>query len=325
MREFSFVSAWTLGVRFFSGKALVHAALLLGIGVLVPFVLQVALVEGEGGAAPPPVSAGGISALAAAGTAGALGVAALAVGYLLQVGSYFASWRLGLARGENPAAATLYGFIAALITFGGFFVLLVVLAGGLGAVSPALGIIAAMVAGLAMLATLFTTLAALVAVGVALLLGLAMLFGTAMGNAGMAATLVGGSGFIVVLLIVAAGVLLWLAGRLSCTTAILAERKSFNLFAAMAESWRLTWDDEWRIMRYLGLLGVGIALVSFGVAFAAGAGLAMLQGTPPSQDSMVALAAQLLVSIPFAYLSVLVPAGIYRELAGAPVAVDVFA
>ena len=169
-------------------------------------------------------------------------------------------------------------------------------------------------------------LAALVAVGLTTLLALAMVFGAATGNLGFAATLVGGSGFVTVILIVLSLVMLWLAARFSCVTSVMAERAGFNLFAAIGESWRLTWEEQWVIFRYLLLIGFALFLLVVAFALAAGFGMAALAdpAAMPGQEAAGAVVG-IAVSLPLALLSVLVPAGIYRELDQGSMTAEVFA
>lgn len=317
MREFSFGSVWTLGLRFFAGQSLNHAIILVGMGALLPFAVQYLAF---GGVSRVP---GGAEAVD--GTPAILMFVGAVAGYLFQIGSIFASWRLGLRAGETLAGAIFYGLLAGLLVMIAMASIVGLFGFGLGQVTPALGVLAGLAALLGVLAIVSTLAAALLAVGLSLLLGLAMIFGAAVGQMGFAATLVGGSGFAVVLLIVLSGVVLWLAGRLSCTTVLMAESGGYNVLAAMRESWRLTWDDEWRIMRYLALLGLVLAMLILAFLVALGAGLAAtLQGSPPDLGIAGAIL-PLILGVPFAYLTVLVPTGIYRELVGAAVPAEVFA
>ena len=120
--------------------------------------------------------------------------------------------------------------------------------------------------------------------------------------------------------------MLWVAGRLSCTTALLAERRSFNLFSAMAESWRLTLEDEWRIMRYLALVGLVLSFLMILIGGAAIAVLTLALGESLNGNGLARQALATLFGLPLAYFMVLIPAGIYRELAGSPMAdAEVFA
>jgi heme/copper-type cytochrome/quinol oxidase subunit 2 len=105
----------------------------------------------------------------------------------------------------------------------------------------------------------------------------------------------------------------------------MADRGTVNLFAGLRESWRMTAANQWRIMGYLALIGVVLCVVFFVFAVIAGAGMmaGMSSGGAP-QMGVGTMLFTLVVSIPFAYLTVLVPAGIYRELRG-PGAAEVFA
>ena len=322
MKEFSFTSAWALGIRFFSGAALNHAILLIGLGVVLPVLLQILLLG------RPLVM---ISSAAAAGD-GAVNPAAVPLasvtGFVLQTCSFFASWRLGLARGETLRGALVFGLPAGLVVSVGFGLALVVLGVAFGLIAGPVAAVAVLIGFVGLFAIAWTAFAALFAVAVCLFFLLALAFGAAIGDLTYAATIVGGGGFVWSILVAAAFVLLWLAARLSCTAMLMSERKSFNLPGAIRESWSLTWDDEWRITRYLALLGLAMALVMAGAVVAAGAsaGLAAsLGGASQPAGRIGGEILLLLLPIPLAYLAVLVPAGIYRELAGAPVAAEVFA
>ncbi|HST37754.1 MAG TPA: hypothetical protein VLK25_14145, partial [Allosphingosinicella sp.] len=113
---------------------------------------------------------------------------------------------------------------------------------------------------------------------------------------------------------------------------IMAERRSFNLFGAIAESWRLTWEEEWAIFRYLGLIGFSLLLIAFALTLAIGAGVASF-GNPAALGDPAAVPGQqtagiviaLAISLPLALLCVLVPAGIYRELDQGSMTAEVFA
>ncbi len=321
MREFSFTNAWTMGVRFFSGAALRHAIILLGVGVLLPTGLQVLLLGrpilmmNAAGASPDAMPSADLVQLVTA------------AGYVLQTGSFFASWRLGLGRGESFVGALVYGLPAGVLVAAGFGLVLFLVAAVFGLITVPVALFATLVAFVALFGIAWTTFAALFAASICLLFLFALAFAASIGNISFAATMVGGSGFVWSLLVAASLVLLWLASRLSCTAVVMAERRSLNLFAAMRESWSLTWDDEWRITRYLGLLGLVMAVVIAGIVALAGAGLAArLAGTSPSGAATAVAILFSALSIPLAYLAVLVPAGIYLELRPAEAdAAEVFA
>jgi hypothetical protein len=317
-------SAWSLGFALIARRPAGHLVILVGLGIVVPFALQYAI-AGE---------AAGMMGAAALGRSGlgtgAPALLAMALGLALQTGSYFASWRLGLDAGASLGGAVLYGLLAGLIAM---VVIAVVATAAIMAAAQLwtpgavlLGALIGLIPLSAVAALFYTALAALAAALVALLLIAAMAFGTATGQVGLAATLVGGRGDLVVVLLVICGVLLWLAARLSCTAALMADRKSVNLIAAARESWRLTWDEQWAILRYLALIGFALALLILGVALAAGLGASALAGEdggPALQLGAVVL--RLAVAVPLAFLSVMVPAGIYRELTRADISADIFA
>ena len=309
MKEFNLWDAWSSGARFFSGAALHHAILLLGVGVVLPVLLQILLfgrpilMMGAAGAGDDGTPSTAMVQLVTAG------------GYVLQTASFFASWRLGLGRGTSLGGALLYGLIAGLMVSVGFGLVLFVVGFLFGLITVPVALVAILVAFVGLFAIAWTAFAAIFAVSICLLFLLALALGAAMGNLSFAATIVGGSGAVWTILVAAAFVLLWLAARFSCTAVLMAERGSFNLVAAMRESWSLTWDDEWRITRSLGFLGLVAALLIGGAIAFAGAGLvANLTGAGPQGSAMAAIVLLSALSIPLAYLAVLVPAGIYHEL-----------
>jgi hypothetical protein len=119
--------------------------------------------------------------------------------------------------------------------------------------------------------------------------------------------------------------LFWMAVRFSCTTCVMADRKSFNLLAGMTESWRLTSANQWRITGYLALLGIVLCVIFIVVGMLIGAGMmGSFQGGVPEMGLGTQIIG-LIIAIPFAYLLVLVPAGIYRELVEEVPAAEVFA
>ena len=309
MSEFGIARAWSAGLRILAARPLGHALLLIGLGIGVPLALQLLI----GGRAVG--FTGGANLTSAALSGGAAVVAVLLVGYLLQGAAYFASLRLGLDPEAGLGGAALYGLAAALVAAIGSGVLIVVLVAGAAQFSDVLAPLVTLIL-LALLAAAFAPLlAGLMGVGAAVALILMMIYGAATGNVGLAATMVGGSGFVVVLLILFCAALLWLAARLSCTTAVMASRRSFNPFAALAESWRLTWESQFQIMAYLALVGLASLVLLFAVS--AGVGMAMVAGGGPATGMDAALGGIFvaILSIPFAYLAVLVPGGIHRTLA----------
>lgn len=315
MTQFSIGGAWSKGIGFFSNEAAGHAAILIGLGIVVPAILQFLLFGGPAGMANPAMMSQNVFATMA--YAGAALLVATLVNYVLQTGSYFASWRLGLGRDGNVAGAILYGLIAAAGVVAIFMGLVVVggliISGALSGGSPIATIVLLLLL-LVPLTVLFAALMALMCVAMTLLLLLVIAFGSMAGTTDPALAMAGGNPALLIVLALLL-LLLWLTARLSCTGAAMADRGGFNLFGAMARSWRLTGDGQWRIMAYLALLGVLLCVVVFIFALVVGASMmsGLRAGGLPALGTG-GMIVTFLVSIPFAYLVVLVPAGIYREL-----------
>ena len=327
MKQFSMGNAWSYGFRFFAGRGLHHAIVLIGLGLLLPLGLQFAMASAQFGTMSPVLLMQGATWTGPSG--GALVLVVLALTFILQTASYFASWRLGLRADATLGGASLYGVL------GGTLALAVIALIGLIDTlvvrtfwSPAVAFLVILIILLPVLAAaaLFYTMpTVLLASTVALMLSLAMLFGTATGQVGMAATMTGGSGGVAVLLLVLSVVTIWLAARFSCTTSLMAERRSLNVVAAMRESWRLTWDEQWAITRYLALLGFGFALLIIVLGFVSGFGGGWLNGIASRQPGFAGPLIQLGLQVPFAFLFVMVPAGIYREVAESDISAEIFA
>lgn len=107
--------------------------------------------------------------------------------------------------------------------------------------------------------------------------------------------------------------LLWLSARLSITGPSMAATGSINPFAALARSWRLTGQAQWRIFFYL-LLFQAIGFVALVVFVSAAAGL--VSGTYDFgwQDRVITIGWMLLECALMA-LFLIVSGGLYRELA----------
>lgn len=319
MNDFRIGGAWSLGFRFFAGHWLAHALILTIIGLLVPLGLDYALVGDRTATAAGPGF--GLNPAGSRLFDRPELLLVLGLGYLFQTGSYFTSWRLGFDDKRSVAGALLFGLPAGLVA-----VLSIILAFVLAAflwaplLTPDTAFIAVLVFLVPLIlvsATFFVAGVAFVAAAVILLLGFAMIYGAAMGQMGLAATVVGGNGSIAVLLLLLSGLTFWVAARLSCVTPLMAERKSLNLFAAVRGSWRLTWEEQWVITRYLALVGGVLALLVIGGSIAIGASTtAILPGGAGETGDNVAKIAGLLLGIPFAFLAVMIPAGIYRQLVG---------
>jgi hypothetical protein len=330
MDGFRFGKAWSLGYALVARGALHHAILLIGLGILAPMALQFAMLGTLVGA--PNASLMGGAGAGFGEDFGASFLIALLLGYVFQAASYFASLRIGLGREGSLGRALLFALPAGLMA-----VAILSVAAGVAGVTfvqmmaqPALALLLGILAAAPVIlaaALFYTLISAIAAVGVVVTLLLLMMIGAATGNIGMAATLVGGSGAVVVVLIALGLVWLWLTARLSCAASIMAERKSFNLAAAIRESWRLTWEEQWGILRYLALLGLAVVLVLLAamVVIGLGAAATLQFGAVPEEGMAVLIGMSLLVGVPLAYLGVMVPGGIFRSLHGVADEAEVFA
>lgn len=316
MNQFSLGNAWSKGVGFFGGQPAMHALILIVVGILVPAALQLLIAGGlEGMANPLAMGQAGLGGLTALG--GLTVLLVMAAGYVLGIGSYFGSWRLGLGAGEDTGGAIVYGLIAGLlvvILFVGLIVLFGVL---MSQASVTVGAILFIATMMLLLSAIYTAMAALVAVGMFLMLLLMLAFGATMNAIDPGMGLGEGGGAVAVVIGLGLAVLLlWLSARFCCVAPAMADRRSLNLALGFGESWRLTAEHQWRIMGYLALLGIVLVVILFVLSIVVGAGMVagMGGGGGPPQVGAGAMILGLLFGIPFAYLVVLVPAGIYREL-----------
>jgi hypothetical protein len=280
MNKISISQAWAYATSFFSDQHPNHAIALIGMGIAVPVVLNLLL--GGGAAATAGMMAGDPAAVLAAGS-GLFFVGILA--FILQLGSYYASWRMGLAPGQETIGSGLgYGLIAALpvlLVFLGFILLF--------------GLIFGLIFGASLVPLLMggePNEAMLASMGVGLLIGLPLFF----------------------------LLMLWFSARLAVMGPVMAHSRSFNPLTAMAESWRMTSASQWKLMGYFVLLF--IALMVFLLIVGMFAGVSMLAGGSGAGLVMMMIVNALL-GIPLAYLYVGVPAGIYRAL-GAGAAGEIF-
>lgn len=283
MNRISISQAWSYATSFFSGQGVNHAIALIGVGIIIPLILQFAL--GGGAALTDPMSfASGGGVMAMGGSMILLGLA----NYILQTGSFFASWRIGLTHGREPVGAALaYGLIAAL-----------------------------------------PTLLLLIAVVLILVLIAFVLFGSAFtslaGGNPDPRTAAGAGVFVLLMIPVFFLFCAWLAGRLSCTGPIMADRRSYNILSGMADSWRMTGASQWKLLGYFVLLFIAAMVISMILGAIVGVSVFASGGTP-SAGSFVGIAiGGLLLGVPMAYLQVAIPAGIYRAL-GSTNQSDIFA
>lgn len=325
MDTFSLGGAWSAGYRFFAPRLALHLTILGVFAIAIPVAVQF-LLTGDGAAPGGPPTGQSASASAAGPLMGIVQI----VTYFLQLASYFTSWRLGFAPGQRLGGAILFGLLAGLLAMGVFALVgtpaVLVIGASVSSGIPFLGLLIGLTMLVLVTAIFYTLPAALVATLAAITLSLSMLLSAVTGNVGFAATVIGGgSGAVVVMFLVLSVILLWLTTRLSCTTSIMADWKSYNLIAAIRESWRLTLEDQWAIMRYLLLIAFVLAVLIFGIFLIAGMGAAayLRSGDAPPMQGFMAIWA--VIAIPFILLTVLVPAGIYRDLTRSTMAAEIFA
>lgn len=316
MNEFSISGAWSLGLRFVAQGALVHFLILTLIGIAAPLALQYALIGAPFDASP----------LTGQAMAMAVGIPsfllAVALTHMLQAGSYFAALRFGFTDARGPVGAIAYGLAA------GFLATLVVAIAyaiaifGAPAVAPSGSILLIVIVLTLPLVFVFSLFFISQAIMVAATIIISLVYAFI-----VAGFPVGGGGELILIMLVMSGLLFWLSARFSCVTAVMAQRGSPNVFEAIAESWRMTADEQFAIMRYLALVGFGIGLVVFVIALAAGAASGMGglgQGGGLGMGSAGDLVLRLLFGIPLAFLSVMLPAGIHQQLTGEETGAEVF-
>lgn len=331
MRQFSLGGAWSKGIEFISRQSVNHAIILIGMGVLAPMVLQFAVSGSVTGVNPMMMGQNAMGAGASMAALAGTMILVMLLSYVLQMGSYFSSWRIGLGREESLGGAILYGIICAVLAIVVFFLMVIVIsviaaqAMQAGAVMAVLALLFA-IPMLILVAALYSVMMATMAVGMFLMLLIFLAFGASMGASNPALAMAGQGAVAVLIALAVVALLFWLTARFSCTTSVLADRKSFNLFAALAESWRLTGPNQFRIMAYLALLGILLCVVL--LVFFMVLGAAMMGGMASGQVASVGIGALIMLFIAgilFAYVTVLVPAGIYRELFEEAEVAEVFA
>lgn len=315
MNDFNMGRAWSLGFDFIRRAPGGHALLLVVLAVLVPSILQFALIGGVSSMMMNPAmlgQGGGGNALA---YGGGLAAIAMLVSYVLQTAGYFGSWRLGLNRDTDVGGAAAYGLVA------GILVVVLLIFGAIAAflLTRVLGGLAVLVLVLLMLpllAAFYSLIVAMMCIGM-LFAGVIMaVFGAALGSAFASAPGAFGAGAVGVALIIGVSLLmLWLTARFCCVTSVLADRGNYNVFGALGESWRLTGRSQGMIMLYLSLVGLvlGVIFLLLSGLLAFGAVASMGSGGAPQMGAGL-LVFTIVMGVAFAYVSVLVPAGIYRAL-----------
>jgi hypothetical protein len=308
MNRFSIGQAWSHATGFFSGHAANHAIALIGIGILIPLALQWIIVGNPMVNALNPAMMADPSMMAGVGM-GILVVSLLS--YVLQFGSYFTSWRLGLGSNASDLAGGLrFGVIAALVLVGLLLGTLIV-AGLLAyAVSPWLAfpfILLLLLCFVIMYPALFGFLALifllLAVFGSFALSSMAPMMGSGAG---------GGLGVLIMVLV--AVLLLWLAARLCCTAPSMADREEYLPFEAMKRSWAMTSEGQWRIAGYFLLIGAVILVLAIILGLIVGSAFQsmVMGGGVPGFGTVILMT--VLISIPMAYFTVAIPGGIYRAL-----------
>jgi hypothetical protein len=313
---FTIGGAWRAGYRFVSHGFVIQFLILVVIGIAAPLGLQYALIGVPLDAASSPLT-GGQAMMQSAEVPAVL--LAVALSHMLQAGSFVAALRFGFSRERSPVGAILFGLAA------GFVALVVVAAGyaiaifGARAIaSPAtveLAVIMLILPLVVVYSLFFISQAIMAAATIVSTLLFLLIYGLSMGYPGLAAMAFGGSGLLTVMMIVMSILLFWLAARFSCVTALMAQRPTLNVFAAIRDSWQLTADEQGAIFRYLALVGFSIALLVLGATLAVGTGMGgLMQGGSLGADSTSGIVLRVLFGIPLAFLSVMLPAGIWRQL-----------
>lgn len=279
MNRFSIGQAWSYATGFFAGQGTNHAISLIGVGIVAPLVIQFALGGGAMMADPMSLAAGGMAAM------GGLAILTSLINYVLQTGSYFASWRMGLSNGSEPLGSALgFGLVAAL-----------------------------------------PTLLVMIAVVLVLVLIGFVVFGSALAPLAMGGQPgAGSSAFMLLLLLLFFLFLIWLAARFCCTGPVMADRRTFNVLTGLGESWGMTAASQWKIFGYFILLAIALFVVFLILGMIVGVSMFAGGGAPSGGSIIAIIIGALLLSIPMAYLQVGVPAGIYRAL-GEGSKSDVFA
>ncbi len=205
-------------------------------------------------------------------------VVGVIVAFALMIAGYFIGWRIALSHEEETFLGSMgYGIIAA-----------------------------------------FPALFALIAVYLALIVTL-LVVGLIFGRVGGSNLLMGAaaSGVSITIILFSIGAFistLFLLARLGTAGPIMAAKRSYNPFRALADSWRLTQNNSLMIMLFLFLAFIGFSLLQLALGYIIG-----LVATASTAIGFILLVAN---SLAFLTLYVLVPAGIYDALINKNVGVD---
>lgn len=200
------------------------------------------------------------------------------VALALMIAGYFIGWRSALSRKQETFIGALgYGIIAS-----------------------------------------FPALLALIAVYLALIVTL-FAFGLIFGRVGGSNLLMGtdASGVSTTIILFSIGAFistLFLLARLGTAGPIMAAKRSYNPFRALADSWRLTQNNSLMIMLFLFLAFVGFSLLQLALGYIIG-----LVAMASTAFGLILFITNFLALLT---LYVLVPAGIYDALNGKSVDVD---
>ena len=321
MDGFSIREAWSYGFRFVSEGAGVHFLILVLIGIAGPLAVQYLMIGMAIDAAASPMTSGPMMMQAVGAP---VIVLALALSHVLQVGSYFACLRFGFSRGGSPVAAIAWGLAAGLIATLVVAVGYVVAIFGTQAIASPATLIFAIIVMLVPLVIVYSLFFISQAVFAAATLILTMIIAFVIAPQSLSYAY--GGGLTVIIMLVMSALLFWLSARFSCVTPLMAERENVNVFAAIGESWRITSEEQGPITRYLMLVGFGVAIIVIAISFVVGASSGGLgQGRSGlGLDTTGELVLRFLFGIPIAFLSVMLPAGIYRRLVGEEAPTEVF-
>jgi hypothetical protein len=321
MDGFSIREAWSYGFRFVSEGAAVHFLILVLIGIAGPLAVQYLMIGMAIDAAASPMTSGPMMMQAVGAP---VIVLALALSHVLQVGSYFACLRFGFSRGGSPVAAIAWGLAAGLIATLVVAVGYVVAIFGTQAIASPATLIFAIIIMLLPLIIVYSLFFISQAIFAAATLILTMIITLVIAPQSLSYAY--GGGLTVIIMLVMSALLFWLSARFSCVTPLMAERENVNVFAAIGESWRITSEEQGPITRYLMLVGFGVAIIVIAISFVVGASSGGLgQGRSGlGRDTTGELVLRFLFGIPIAFLSVMLPAGIYRRLVGEEAPTEVF-